>query len=591
MILNVLVILTIALVGYIWSVRGFFSGLLHLMSVIAAGAIAFGLWETAAYAILNNTTSQFAIDAAWAVGLAVPFAVSVAVLSTLFTTVVRANVIVSDAVNYAGGGVCGAVSGFIAAGVLAISLSHLRGGSETFGAQPITYERASGALVRTSPLWVPADRIVAGLYARLSATTFRTRTPMAVYMPNPADRGFLTRLGPAGMLLKNNIRPDDAVVIGRYTVGTDQAPLPAQALLADTFDPGVIQKSADITGAAPTGNYKIEGVVLGTKAGLREKVGQVAFGRGHVQLIVRDADGAATAVQPIAAISQAQGDRKISGRWRYDASDVYISSVGGAADPPFGFEFLVPPGSTPLALVVRNIRLSLYDEEKDQPIPAFAEYASTAQRDDAVRSGGLFAGTGGGTLDRSSARAFAGGSEAGGASPEFQVSNRLTKRLVKGQAPGLELSEANLVLDGETRLRPGDLAQQGVERTLLIERLGVDASTVVVQIDVSPTTQFSLLSPESQTGDGAPALIDESGQRFQAIGFIYEDAAEYRLRYTVGSPIATVNDLPSMSRSRTDQKLTLLFRPSLGVKLKSYAVGSKVIRDFRPSVVLEAAQK
>lgn len=590
MILNILVILTILGIGYTWSTRGFFSGLLHMMIVLASGAVAFGLWETTAYALLG-TNSQFAIDNAWAVGLAGPFVVSVILLSTILTTTVRANVIVSSAANYAGGGFCGLISGIVAAGVLAVSLSHLRSGNECFGSQPLTFDRASGALVRTSPLWIPADRMVAALYDRLSLTAFSTATPMAVYMPNAADRGTLTRLGPSGMLLKNNIKPDDAVVIGRYSVGSDQAPQPLATLLSDTFDPGVIQKTSEVDGSPLSGNFKLEGVVVGTKAGLREKVGQVAFGRGHVQLLVRDGDGRAAAVQPIAAVSQAQGDRKINGRWRYDASDVYISSVGGAADPPFAFEFLVPVGSTPIAIVVRNIRLALVNEETQQLQPAPVVFASPAQRDDAVRTGSLFTGGGGGPLDRSSARAFAPATGEGSATAEFNVSNRLAKRLMKGATPGLELSPDNLILGGETALNPGDLAVNGTERTLLVERLGVDPSTVVVQVDVGPASQFSILSPESQTGDGAPALIDEGGQRFQAIGFIYEDTGGYRLRYTVGTPIGGLTDLPSMSRSRTDQKLILLFRPSFGVKIKSYAVGNKVIRDFRPSIELSNPQK
>ncbi len=595
MILNILVIITVLGIGYLWAARGFFSALLHMVAVLASGAIAFGLWETAAYAILRGTSSQYAIDTAWAAGLAGTFVVSLVLISTMLTATVRANVAVSTVANYAGGGVCGLVSGLVAAGVLAISLSHLRGGNENFGAQPLRFDRGTGALVRSAPLWLPADRLVAAVYGRLSTTVFATSTPMAVYMPNAADRGALTRLGPVGMLLKNNIRPDDAAVQGRYTVGTDQAPLPLQTLLTDTFDAGVVQKTVDVDGQPLSGNYRLEGVVIGTKGGLREKVGQVAFGRGHVQLLARDAEGRVSAVQPIAAISQAQGDRKVNGRWRYDAGDVYISSVGGAADPPFAFEFLVPVGSTPIAVVIRNMRYPLLNDETQQATPAPVVFGSTAQRDDAVRSGALFSGAQGGPLDRSSARAFTPGAEGGGGGgsgqAELRVSNMLAKRLTKGATPGLEVSADNAVNGGETQLNLADLAAQGTERSLLIERLAVDPSTVVVQVDAGPTSAFSVLSPEAQAGDGPPALIDEGGQRFVAVGYIYEDTAGYHLRYTVGRPLASLADLPPMSRSRTDQKLTLIFRPSLGVKIRSFAVGNKVIRDFRPSVALESAQK
>jgi hypothetical protein len=83
------------------------------------------------------------------------------------------------------------------------------------------------------------------------------------------------------------------------------------------------------------------------------------------------------------------------------------------------------------------------------------------------------------------------------------------------------------------------------------------------------------------------SLVDDKGQAYQPVGFFYQDDQVVTIRYTPGQPIRTISQIDatnSISRSRPDQKLILLFRVSKGVKIVSYAAGDKVVAQFDPAM-------
>src|SRR6185369_7829746 len=91
----------------------------------------------------------------------------------------------------------------------------------------------------------------------------------------------------------------------------------------------------------------------------------------------------------------------------------------------------------------------------------------------------------------------------------------------------------------------------------------------------------SLLGPVAVNADTSspPLIIDTKNQKFDAVGYIYSDATEVRIRYTPGRPIRNLNELTqigiTLSRSRPDQNLRLLFRGSLGTEIAYFAIGQK----------------
>jgi len=156
MILSLVVILLIGIIAYVWASRGFFSSLVHMICVLVAGAVAFGLWEPIAYAILSAEPKGWIVDMTWGISLAVPFAVTLAVLRLGIDSILPANADLDPATNLIGGGICGAVAGIVSVGVLVMAISFLRlpssvGGHEAIGFDP------GGSVKRESSLLFPAD--------------------------------------------------------------------------------------------------------------------------------------------------------------------------------------------------------------------------------------------------------------------------------------------------------------------------------------------------------------------------------------------------------------------------------------------------
>src|SRR5262245_33614283 len=114
MYLSIACILIVGGMGYLWCTRGFYSALINLVCVLVGGAVAFGLWETIAYTLLDKGSGgDLLSSSAWGIALALPFAGTVAVLRAITDKVLGANVKIPDAANYVGGGLCGAAAGII----------------------------------------------------------------------------------------------------------------------------------------------------------------------------------------------------------------------------------------------------------------------------------------------------------------------------------------------------------------------------------------------------------------------------------------------------------------------------------------------
>ncbi len=108
----------------------------------------------------------------------IPFAVLTGILTAGVNLVLRANVKVDDIANIAGGAVCGLGIGAITAGMVALSISMVRSKGDLFGFTPVEHDKG-GSPFRAHDLWIPVDKIVAGIYGGASEHTFATSTPLA----------------------------------------------------------------------------------------------------------------------------------------------------------------------------------------------------------------------------------------------------------------------------------------------------------------------------------------------------------------------------------------------------------------------------
>lgn len=257
------------------------------------------------------------------------------------------------------------------------------------------------------------------------------------------------------------------------------------------------------------------------------------------------------------------------------------------------FEFPVPKGSLPIAVYVKGARHSFIDPATDPPMPIkpFAAFTSQADRDGAIRSGSMFNARSIETLDRSGAVSV---KIEGNAGPEGTI------KLDSGLPQGIILASdglKGLEIDGTKSISGGglskfgekDLSNRGIDLSLAVRKFATSDDTVMVQVVVDASNRrFGLLSDAAAGADRSkpPVLIDEHGAPYSPIGFFYKDAASTDIYFNPQSPIQSIDGdpLPGVSKSKPDQQLILLFRVSRGVKITMFAIGEKVVAEFKPAL-------
>jgi uncharacterized membrane protein required for colicin V production len=600
MIFNLIVVGLVLGLAYAWTVRGFFSAFLHLVCVLVAGALAFAVWEPAAHLLIGLSPERgflsFIESAAWGVGLIVPFAVFLLLLRLVTDKVVAANLRNSTAADYAGGAVCGLAVGVVTTGVFVIGVQGLRLPTN-MGYRPVwfTEDRAAGvgSLVETDRLWIPADRLTAALYRGLSEGSMSAPQSLDKWYPNLESAAFAARITPGDGAGRNIIAPDDFRIVRTYTVGTPDRPVAADELLGESGS-ATPQRIVDVKGRRPgqdgaPGKGVLMGFVIEFQPAAKERGkrgGQVIVSNGQVQLIARDGSaGESITLFPVAAISEnANADGRL-GRWKFDANDVFISSVGGQSQALFGFEFLVPEGYTPIGLSVRQSRTT--------ELPEPTVFESTAQRDLRITSGGIFrAGPDERPqreLDRTNAVVVDGASITSRSGPAsdsgVRIGNSLGTIVASQTARSrVQLTEENTIADGNAKFLPDEVGRSNAPtgRNMRVDSFEVGRNQVMVQIDVSPGMPASFVADAARLAptDQPLVLIDDRGNEYQAIGYIYEDREIFEVRYTLGNTLAGIEATPPLSTARDDQKLVILFVATSGAKIEDFATGDIVLIDF-----------
>ncbi len=590
MMMIAIAVLAVGLSAYVWMTRGFFSALLHMVCVLAAGAIAFGVWEPLGYMLLGASPERgfgsFLGDMSWGLALALPFAISLAVLRVVVDALLPANVVCDKTTNYIGGGLCGAISGVICGGVAVLSIGFLRLESDFGGHKLVNNEGTSnrGSLEKAKGSFKPwVDELTAGLYAQLSTTTLRTGDPLAVWHPDYA-------LLPASMRLtyedrgRTTQKPTSFSLVGGYTVGDPVRGAPADSLLKDSWS-AASQRASDLHGQSyPTGY--LAGYTLKFTAAARERTGNVVIGNGQVRLVAKDANDDSVALHPVAIITNQDDPTKVAyQRFRMDADRAFFSSVGASAEPVMAFEFVVPAGYTPLALYVKGVRAEL---ERVTP----TKFEDTTQRDNAIVAGQL-AGMGGvGPIldengeqvkDTSAAQVI-------DQSP-FTVGNGLGFNIQKSKEGNLKVTQEQRgwsIEEGEQTLKRSDLGK-ALDPKLQIGKFSASPDVAVVQVNFTPLQRKSEFGQALDAAEmlAAPQLIDTNGNSYDAVGYVYQDQDNVKIRYTKGQPLRSMRDAPSVGRNDPSKTLRLVFLVSSGVEVKELRLGAKVIETYDPPKKVE----
>ncbi|MCA9274465.1 MAG: hypothetical protein KDA29_00410 [Phycisphaerales bacterium] len=588
MFLNIIVVILVLSIGYAWMNRGIFNAMLHTLCALAAGAIAFAVWEPLSVMLVNASPERgffsFLEGAAWGVSLVIPFVVAFILLRVISDKVVPNNIKNSRLVDYIGGAAFGLVTGIISIGILVIGVGNMRLPTNFLGYQPLWYsaDRATGAgsLVKTDKLWIPVDSLVATVYGKLSNGAMSTSQPLAYWYPELRLTGFASRVSPEGAA-RNAMRIKDFNMRGTYTVGPDEGAQMSELL---KLDGNSTQRYVDINNE-PVSAGKLYGYVIEFEAGAKERgekgAGQLIISNGHVRMLVENSDGSTETIFPAAVISESSNPGEF-GRWRFDANDVYVSSTGGSSKVPMGFEFVVPSGSTPVALYVKNLRVDTAE------LPKPVNYRTASRRDLSVRSGAILKGKGDEVTYNSQNAVTVAGNDPN--SDYLTTSPRMLEVLAISVARrGLTVDDDNEIVGGQGTYDVKEEAGRRnapTSKNLRVERYGVGEGQTLIKLDVSAGSPFGFLSTPVQTAplDQPLRLLDTNGNEYEAIGYEYIDNTNYEVRYTRGSTLTGIEDTPSLSTTRDDQKLLILFIVTKGVEIDRFVIDDMVIAKFSPVI-------
>jgi hypothetical protein len=585
-----ILLLTVAIVGasaYIWCTRGFFSALLHMMCAIAAGAIAFGVWEPVAYQLLKIAPDRgfgsFLTDMAFAIALVVPYAISLGIIRAIVDKILPANAQCDTVADYVGGGVCGLVAGVVTAGIVLIGIGFMRVKPDFGGYAAVNFSgSARGSLEQNDSKFIPwVDRITGNMYAKLSLTTLRTSEPLAKYYPDVVAAAGANRQTFEGKG-RTGLKPKAVELVGWYTVGDLAKPQKFDELTIDARQT-TPQKLADLTGE-PLNAGSLVGYILRFGSQAREGSGSVVVGNGNIRLVCESMYEEDDYIQlhPIAVISRVNDPARIHyARFRFDSDGFFVSSVGGESAAVLGFEFPVPEGYRPLALYTKNLRFDVSPDEL--PKTEFA-FSSPSERDATILAGRLKAMSDvGPILDPNTGKPVqvdATNQPTLNETP-YQVRSSLGFIIQKGTEGSLKttkLDKGGYVIEGGTH----KLAKSAVhiERNLQINAFATDETTVMVQADVTPRTRPGEIARllDSVDRKGRPVLVDSEGVKYEAVGFIYEEQGLKHIRYTREAPLQTFDEAGKpVTVNNPDRTLRLLFLVSRGVTIDEFRIGDTTI--------------
>jgi len=583
MILNIAVAVLVLFIAYMWASQGLWSALLHFVCTLVAGAIALAAWEPLTNAFLLGLRE----DIAWTLGLMAPFLLVLAALRFASDKIILANMEFDPATNFVGGGLFGLAAATISVGLLVISIGFLGLPPNFLGHRTVAYDQ-QGNLVRSGSLWYPADMLTVKLYERLSVAGFSTGTPLAMRHPNLHEQASLIR-ATFDNASRSTIARSDFRLFGSYTVEGPLNELLTDAVMVDEeglpFPP---QRALNIAGEPYPANSLLRGYAMTFLPGAREAGGQVVFGPGQLRLIGVKADGSAATYHPIAVVTQAAGDDLAYGRFRFDARDVFVASVGAATEATMAFEFITPEDFEPRDLLVKNIRVPV---SEFRPVPGVPSPMTVAERDEAIRTLGL---VGQGSTDVAGAQSSAPsrstptGAEPDVVSPagrdsDIRVSTSLPFRFNKSQRGNLSLDDDNRVTGGTERVaRPqGNVS---IPQSLRVDGFATARDTVMVQVDVGLDSKLSLFGRAAQAASDVvpPTLYDTLGQPYAAIGYIFDEGTYHEIRFTPGQTIRGLREIPQLSRSKPGQSLTLLFLVNRGVQIDRFALGNQTLVTVDP---------
>lgn len=604
MLWTIFALAAVLVLTWVWVIRGFFSAFLHLLCVLAAGAVAFAVYEPITLLILNNAPDRgfFIIlrDTAHGIALGMSFAISLVIFRVIVDKAVPANLKFNDNIEYIGAGVCGLGTSIITVGFILMSMSMMRFAADKPTRSLVFTQEGAGArgsVVRnTSPFRPYVDEWTVQIYSLMSRGTLATNEPLAKWHPNFNEMGSAMRTNYMNRS-RNVSTPDEFRVIQWYALGDIDRGGNLSDLMRDRWSANP-QRVIGLNNEEISNGY-VAGIVVEFDSSARELGGgaKIVLGNAQVRLIAEQGDtGYTRAFHPSAVISQAEAEEKTLARFRFDADESFIASVGGGAKAVMAFDFALPRTYRPIAIYIRGVRKELSKEPN-------TTFTSVAQRDDAITTF-EYGGVDLSELNSQYATLLETRRGRQDLRPEdyhLYMQANLPGRLLlkKGTERGLQAFKGDndrsyAIVGGVEQYTTASLRGQFIDPGLRISGFAETDDIRIVQVDVGRDSPLALNGEVFQnlSGNQAPMLVDDQGQLYPPVGYVCVEDANTFIGFTPGQPINDLSSLPfTVSRSRATQDTFFVYRVSAGVTIVAMVADDMVVATWEPGVEVEARRR
>lgn len=522
-VLNIVIVLIVGAIAYWWANQGLFSALLHMLCVIAAGAVALALFEPLTVGLFLR--GGWFDDYAWGVTLVGLFVFSLLIFRIISDMTIRANVNFPNWANFAIGLPLGAFAGVLTMGIFFIGAGMIQSHKSIMDYQGYGRSHQHGTVQYLGPaLWLPVHMWTNAFYNHLSVgslyPTFND-SPLAQHMPDLYKQATLLRDSFDSGKGKLSLQPDAARVDSVH------------------FDPDTNRHVVTIRFAAPA----------------RDFGEQLTLSQSQIRLIATppgNSTGRAVAVHPDAWQQRVTGSSQEFVRFRFTSASYYITSIPGAEEVVVRIEFPgeaaggFPRGYHAQFIQIRGTRFALpQPEEGEVPIDP-----------DDLLGERVVLDTGRPNIDQFIA-----------------VNNGITPiNASKNQQLGsLRLVDSYFAAGQHTFQGRGDRASPSLRVLGIYE----PPMTRVVQLTMRSEHAHNIFQREilqRAPTNARIAIVDDAGNTYSPIGYLHEGRDGYTLRLDPQNFLPTIRDYPLLPDGGTDT-LRIIFRVTEGVTIKGFVFG------------------
>ncbi len=568
MLANLLVLGFVIFMAYWWGNRGLFSALLHLLSTIIAGALAFALWEPITMGMLLRTIPPHA----WGVGLVAPFVLLLLIVRTAFDKGIKGNLHVHGLSNLLGGGLCGFLSGILAAGILMLGLGQMSLGATVGGWQPYI-TGSDGNVVDNPPgnLWIRVDQHAANFFSRLSNGAFYpglgdNGTPLKFYRPDLARQAGIFRMHSdqyaSLVAMPGSVNVTAAVASPTPFRNIDDSLLPAiqnDVRIADHMILGV-----DTHWTLTPGTYDGDSTLRVTST--------------QAQLITRpqgDPRGPRKMYRALGAARRYGGNETDRQFVPFTTDKRQVSATNPEDD--IAFFFIYPANEEPLFVQIRQLRFPLTApaEEPEQLATLFGKlrpdlvtaYAAAG----AVPSDGGGDGSAGATASADGNVGDRQGIKTGSVAVAIESTNKLPAQFSRNVKRNLDV-QGKTIMGGEAEI---PLSRERISPANVIDEVNKPGHRGIVRVQVDRDAAQSLLGRSRTLAAMTQPiyLTDDSATRWEPVGYAWMRGDKITIRFDPAQPLRAASELP-IADMRQGEQLYLYFYVNPGSKIVAYNVGS-----------------